>query len=72
MEPRVKGWVFVFRGGIGCDEVYLLSLTIRRQSQADLCEFKFWSTEWVPGQPELHNSETLSQFKRRAYPKEMV
>ena len=32
----------------------------RRQRQIDLCEFKTWSTELVPGQPGLHR-ETLSQ-----------
>jgi hypothetical protein len=34
-----------------------------RKKQVDFCEFKVsaWSTEGVPGRPELSHRETLSQ-----------
>jgi hypothetical protein len=34
---------------------------LKRQRQADLCEFEAWSMGWVPGQPGLSHKETLSQ-----------
>lgn len=43
-----------------------LILGLRRQKQADFCEFKpAWSTKGAPGQSELSHKETLNQEKTK-------